>query len=503
MTLKETTATRVATRAGRLPRFREAGTPSTVNPITHNGHDLWDDISDALTEKDLFELRTALRDVAAHATEEKREPKNHQVYFDLSIDNPVFPEGLADDLSADLDSPHPLPRIHLHHHKRCLSEHTHLFYRDQAMATGGEMPGATEGDEELEWLLIGEAMKEGDVMDLRNKLSQIQKSVSSHQYGVSDIEAYLDGEMDHAAMEHFEEELAVNPELKNDLSLNVELEEAISEEDVISMRELLRKVSRQHNNPARELEEIDAFLDDAMTDKKRESFLEELSGSRELKREVELVRQIGNALGEKDVMELREQLREVAASESKLEGRSLMELAGRRKGIKQLVTFAAMFLLLLGISGIHTFTSLSGRDSYTAFYKAPSAPSSFRDAGTPDATGLTGGFRLYNQGHYASALLLLKEEAYAEPFNPAAVFYAGASYQGLREYNNAIAEYERIIQHRDNLFVEQAEWYRALSLVGKGSYRDAATNLGDVVKRRGFYLRQAEALLSRIEKRNP
>lgn len=502
MTLKETQATRVATRAGRLPRFREAGTPSTVNPITHNGHDLWDDISDALSEKDVPELRTALRDVAAHATKEK-EPKKQQVYFDLAIDNPVFPEGLADNLSVDLDSPHPLPRIHLHHHKRTLSEHTHLFYLDQAMAAAGEMPDTTDGEEDLEWLLIGEAMKEGDVMDLRNKLSQIQKTVSSHQYDVADIEAYLEGEMDQATMGHFEEELAVNPELKNDLSLNVELEEAIGEEDVISLRELLRKVSRQQNNSARELEEIDAFLDDGMTNEERESFLEELSGSRELKREVELVRQVGNALGEKDVMELREQLREVASSEQKLEGRSLVELDGRRKGIKQLVTVAAMLLLLLGISGIHTFTSLSGRDSYSAFYKAPPAPSSFRDAGTPDASGLAGGFRLYNQGHYASALLLLKEEASAEPFNPAAVFYAGASYQGLREYRNAIAEYERIIQHRDNLFVEQAEWYRALSLVGKGSYHDAVTNLGDVVNRRGFYSRQAEALLSRIEKRNP
>ncbi len=503
MTLKETTATRVATRAGRLPRFREAGNPSTVNPMTHNGHDLWDDISDALSEKDVLELRTTLRDVAAHATKEKEEPQNHQTYFDLAIDNPAFPEGLTDDLSVDLDSFHPLPRIHIHHHKRCLSEHTHLFYRDQAMAAAGEMPETIDGEEELEWLLIGEAMKEGDVMDLRNKLSQIQKTVSSHQYGVSDIEAYLEGEMDLDTMEHFEEELAVNPELKNDLSLNVELEEAISEEDVISLRELLRKVSRQQNNSARELEDIDAFLDDGMTEEERESFLEELSGSRELKREVELVRQVGNALGEKDVMELREQLREVAASEQKLEGRSLVSLAGRRKGIKQLVTIAAMLLLLLGISGIHTFTSLSGRDSYSAFYKAPPAPSSFRDAGTPDASGLTGGFRLYNQGHYASALLLLKEEASAEPFNPAAVFYTGASYQGLREYKNAIAEYERIIQHRDNLFVEQAEWYRALSLVGKGNYRDAVSNLGDVVNRRGFYSRQAEALLSRIEKKNP
>ena len=45
--------------------------------------------------------------------------------------------------------------------------------------------------------------------------------------------------MDHAAMEHFEEEMAVNPELKNDLSLNVELEEAISEDDVISAEKVL------------------------------------------------------------------------------------------------------------------------------------------------------------------------------------------------------------------------------------------------------------------------
>jgi len=41
-------------------------------------------------------------------------------------------------------------------------------------------------------------------------------------------------------------------------------------------------------------------------------------------------------------------------------------------------------------------------------------------------------------------------------------FYSGASFQETGQYKNAINEYQMVINDKDNLFIEQAQWYIGL-----------------------------------------
>ena len=469
------------------------------NSKQHSGHDLWDDIKEALTEKDIMGLRSRLKEITPPEMDQKT-PESHNDDFIFDLSRPVDP-ALWEELQEESDLSgvtQALPRIHLHHHKRNMSEHVHRYYKEQAMAHSDDLPESIEAEHDPDWDFLEEAMKEGDVMDLRHKLSQIAKSVSSHPYALPDIEAYLDGEMESDDVELFEEELAFNADLRSDIDLHLELEEAIGEQDILSLRDMLHSVNKYHNSHARDLEEVDAYLEGTLPEEALDDFMEELHSSAILKREVELVDQVGRALGERDVMSLRDKLKEVATAETKVAGKSLLP-PGKEKGFRQLATVAAIALLVLGFYSLQS-PPWAGQGSYDTFYKSPTAPSTFREVSALPSGGLTQGFTLYNKGYYASALLILEKEASSEPFNPAAVFFTGASYQGLKEYNKALVEYDRVIHHHDNLFVEQAEWYAALSLVGSGDTRNAVTRLEAVAERKGYYARDAGKLLTRLRK---
>lgn len=501
MTAKISSAASVARISGTMTHTPGLARQNQFDPDTHNDQDLWDDIESALTEKDIQVLRAKLKEISHMPFEAAPDGLSGEFLFDLTHGVATPGEwqefdGLLPDFSEVTQA---LPKIHLHHHKRCMNETIHHYYLEQAAPMSREQDPLSAEVEDPEWQMLEEAMTEGDVMDLRQKLQLIAKTASTHPYGVSDMEDYLNEEMDPGDRERFEEELAFNPQLSDDLDLNLELEEAIGEQDVMALREALGGVMRHQKGRARSIADIDSFLEGSMTGDDREAFMEEMAGNRELRREIRLSGEMEKALGEQDVIALRDKLREVADSEEKVVGRGLVA-PPKVSGVKQLATVAAVALLVMGFFSLQTVTNLTNRNVYEAFYKAPPAPSNFRDVAATPADGLTQGFLLFNHGQYASALLLLREEANREPFNPAAVFYTGASHQGLKEYSQAVAQYDRILLHRDNLFVEQAEWYAALSLVGSHQFPEATGRLNAVVNRRGYYARDAEKLLSRIRK---
>ncbi len=467
-------------------------------PGTHNGHDHWKEIGDAISEKDIMEFRDLLQKIEINGNSEHPDPGTP---FDLACNTDLHElEGLwPDDESEAPETMEPLPRIHLHHHRRIASETTHYFYKDQGAAASLDSSSPEEDDGDAAWLALEEAMRENDVISLRDTLRQIGKHVSSHQYTTEEIENYLEGTMNPAETALLEEELTQSQALRADINLSLEVEKAAGETDIMSLRETLGKVFSRENSTSMDLAEIEAFLYDEMDDAARSGFVNELLENRDLKSEVELVREIDTALSEKEVMALRDSLRQVSGEVYREVRKTVLPVSGL-KNKTRMATVAALFLLLLGISSVLKFGAGGGDDLYNTYFSSPHAPGVFRSTDLQADRVFSEGLKLYNQGHYNSALLYFRDALHGEQGSPAAGFYAGASYQQLKQFTSAISAYDKVITHNNNLFVEQAEWYTALCYVGSGNLVLAGNQLEAVIRRGGFYKKDASGLLKRIRK---
>jgi len=90
-------------------------------------------------------------------------------------------------------------------------------------------------------------------------------------------------------------------------------------------------------------------------------------------------------------------------------------------------------------------------------------------------------------------------EAASEIENPVIDFYKAASLQKLDNYNDALAGFTKVINHGDNLFVEEAEWYRSLCYLKLGDLEKAKIELLAVIDRKGHFEDDAKAVIRRLK----
>jgi tetratricopeptide (TPR) repeat protein len=105
----------------------------------------------------------------------------------------------------------------------------------------------------------------------------------------------------------------------------------------------------------------------------------------------------------------------------------------------------------------------------------------------------------YLIGDYEQVIKILDQLPLANNENPVVDFYKGASLQNLGKYDDAILAYSKVLNHGDNLFLEEAEWYRCLCYLKMGNKVTARNELLAVLKRNGHFESDAKVLLRRLK----
>jgi TolA-binding protein len=100
------------------------------------------------------------------------------------------------------------------------------------------------------------------------------------------------------------------------------------------------------------------------------------------------------------------------------------------------------------------------------------------------------------QGDYKAAIIGFKtiEQNYPEDLN--AWFYCGLSYYHLGHTDKAIPYFEKTENNYINIFNEEAQWYRALSLELKNDKENAFLIYEKIIQKKGFYAEKASKKLS-------
>ncbi len=454
---------------------------------------LHQEINLAISEKDIVNLRDKLQTIS----QEQKSGKSTYGAFEL-LDEFANIEEISENISPEelINFYDSLPKVHVYQHEMNSNENVHEFYREQNSKHKTEEIEDSFEDFDLEELEgLEDAVLEQDIMNLRETLSQVAKSVKP-QYSTEDIDSYINGDLEGEKLEEFERELQQNRALKEEVQLHREMESALLEDDILTLRNQLSHIIETETSWNVSEKEIEKYIDGELAGKSLDEFLAELGENTDLMTEVNMRRNVNEAIGEKDVLALRDELMKARENAENTEVKSIIPET-KLNLAKNLKKYAAVMVLLLGLSGVLNISFNSLDKTYDSFYKSPQWSPERSISNEVDYLSEANFYFMNNE--FEKALEIYDKALETETEKYAFHFYKGASLQNLNKYEEAIPEFNQVINHANNLFIEEAEWNKALCFIKLGEIDKAKVQLTAIIDKNSFYKKDAKAILRRLK----
>ena len=449
------------------------------------------ELSDAIQENDVMDLRANLQTIVQQGS--KHAPHEDSV-FDLAKNlKQVQVDNKLNDEPIQIENT--LQFIHIENHKKSQTERKHLI----PLGTENEEVSNSRAitDDEL-WQEISYSMQEKDIIDLRNNLKQII-SIGSTEVSDFEIDQFLDNDLSEDALLNFHNLLEEDTGLARQIKLHQEIDEAISETDIRALRSSISEIIEEEQMISySEIKRIDDYLMNYLDFKEQQEFEEQFAEDSRLASEVQLNVEINSAVLEQDVMDLRSTLGTVINEEQK--DTKIRQLIPNRfnKKTSQLIGAAASVAAVVSV-GIMTLNQekTSAQELYQDSYKPYEATGLYRSGAiaSPEMIGID----FYNEKNYQGALDKFKIILNENPEHPMCNFYSGLCFQQLGEYDKAIQSFQDVIDERDNLFIEQAQWYKALSQLQVNDLKKAYQSFNLIVKNKGYYSKEAKEIIKKLK----
>ncbi len=112
---------------------------------------------------------------------------------------------------------------------------------------------------------------------------------------------------------------------------------------------------------------------------------------------------------------------------------------------------------------------------------------------------LTDPIVLFNKGRYESSLEQFSQILKINPGDQNASFYSGLCHFHLKDYSKALKLLKPIAANSLSPFYEEAEFYKARTLIASGKIDEGKQLLEQIVNKKGFYANQAAEELTKIK----
>lgn len=245
-------------------------------------------------------------------------------------------------------------------------------------------------------------------------------------------------------------------------------------------------------------EYIQRYLDEEMSPDELKWFLSELDQNIPLQQEVKLHQQVMDAIGEEDIMELREQLDTIYSEEIS----EVKAVNHRTKSKKRLVavssTVTAVIITVL-IFFHNPDQSTVNNKIFREYYKPYNVTMNYRSAETGVDMMLRKALTEYENQDYSAALELFQEVLKKRPEDNATNLYAGVAQIETEQFNAANHKFKTIMNHGTNLFYEQAEWYSGFCYLKMDSTQKAIVVYRTIASGNSSYKNQAVKILDKLK----
>ena len=194
------------------------------------------------------------------------------------------------------------------------------------------------------------------------------------------------------------------------------------------------------------------------------------------------------AIQDEHKMALRETLLDVHYKETQ-ESKYVISIMSWK--VQSIAASIAIFLLVGASFLFNMNDSMTSEELFGQYYTTENSILTVRSNTAADYSPVNDGLKYFDQQNYEKALYAFE----LAPENVVAKLYAGFSYMELKQYDQAIAKFKNIIDQKDNLFIDQAEWNLGLCYIITNNTDQAKEVLSQITNSNTIYNIRAQQLL--------
>ena len=244
---------------------------------------------------------------------------------------------------------------------------------------------------------------------------------------------------------------------------------------------------------------IERYLDGEMGKDEQIWFEKELDANPDLRKELDLRRNVAKAIQEKEVMELRSQLKEICSSPG------YRETTVRKNTVvlfrKLLVAASFITVVVIGSLLVLFLTdkTYSNEEIYAMYYRPYEGAMNFRSADVNINNDLRTAMQYYENKDFRNALVLFEKILKDDSSRIGLNLYSGISHMEVREYNDANSRFQKIIDNQYSLYIEQAEWYLGFCYLMTDNTEKAKQQFEQIAAQDGYYSPKALEILNKMK----
>ncbi|MFZ2287239.1 MAG: hypothetical protein WAV93_09660 [Bacteroidales bacterium] len=239
---------------------------------------------------------------------------------------------------------------------------------------------------------------------------------------------------------------------------------------------------------------IENFLDGTAGRAESEWLNEEMRRNPSLAGEVSLRRRTDEILAKRDIIELRTKLGVIG-----MKKRSSVTM---RKAALKTARYAAAVALFAVISSALYFILRPGTspdELYTSYYNRYESPGAVRSAVSSGNTLMENAIASYSAREYEKAIGFLEQVFVTEKDNLESVFMHGMANMEISNYPVARGSFSKVIEHNDNLYLEDAAWYLGLCYMMTDNTDKAIRQFEAIAASESRYCKQAARLARKLK----
>jgi TolA-binding protein len=236
---------------------------------------------------------------------------------------------------------------------------------------------------------------------------------------------------------------------------------------------------------------IERYNAGEMSEAEKLWFQKELSGNQKLRNETTLRKQSDEILRRQNAISLRNKLSEI----EKRRNQAVKPV--KNTGKLTIVKYAAVVagLVLIGSITLIPSKKLNRESIMKEYYRPYEPPRGQRSAQSETNTDFTLALEFYNTHDYDKAAALFSKILEERPNDMQTTLLNGVSNFEEKKYPEAKQSFGKVIDNKDNLYIDQAQWYLALCYLNTNETEKAKQLFKIIVNEEGIYKNDARKII--------
>jgi len=245
---------------------------------------------------------------------------------------------------------------------------------------------------------------------------------------------------------------------------------------------------------------VDRYLDGVMSASEKLWFEKEIDSNVELQSEIDLQKKINHVISDKDILDLQSRL-DVIYRKTYHPWKETINFA-KLKAKPVYILSGIAVILLLAFSLVASFMygkKTTSEALYAEYYKRAEINMNLRTAEDIVDSELRSAMVLYDNKDYEKAIVLFEKIIEKDNTRIGLNLYSGISRMEIKQYDEANRNFNKIIDHKANAFIESAQWYLGLCYLMTSENQKAKEVFYRIAKSDGYYKKDARRILKKIK----